>query len=118
MMQQRIRKNDYLDLFDGPDGNVSLGDRKATTTTLQSLFLMNSVFIHDQAGKIADRVLRDASSPADRIQYAYRLVLGRAADEVEVRRVSEYLAVRPNKKDAWAGFVRSLVSSNEFMFVD
>ncbi|MDC0295665.1 PSD1 and planctomycete cytochrome C domain-containing protein, partial [bacterium] len=43
--RQRIRKNRFLDLFDGPDGNLHLGNRYVTTTPLQSLYLMNSPFI-------------------------------------------------------------------------
>ena len=72
MMQQRINKNPYLDLFDGPDGNIQLAERKATTTTLQALFLMNSEFVHEQSDAIAVRALAVDTDLSGRVEWAYR----------------------------------------------
>ncbi len=72
-MQQRFQKNAYLDLFDGPDGNQQMAERKSTTTSLQSLFLMNSQFLHEQSAAIAERLLAGAGAGFDdRVQWAYQ----------------------------------------------
>ena len=129
IMQQRIQKNPYLDLFDGPDGNRSLPTRNATTTTLQALFLMNSKFIHDQAKMIAERLLVEAKDIPSRVDRAYRTIFGRPADADETARAMEFLQAAgkqlaqagdktQRRRLAWAAYLRSMISSNEFMFID
>ena len=119
MMQQRIRKNPYLDLFDGPDGNIPFAERRATTTTLQALYLMNAEELHDQCERIAMRMTAAGRVTAERVDWAYRTIFGRPAREVEIRRADEYLAaVGRSDHIAWTGYIRAMISSNEFMFVD
>ncbi|HAA69254.1 MAG TPA: hypothetical protein DCE55_08950 [Planctomycetaceae bacterium] len=130
MMQQRINKHPYLDLFDGPDGNIQLAERKATTTTLQALYLMNSEFVHDEAAGIATRMMVAVSVTGDRIGWLYRTILGRYPLPAEVQRGEEYLqvsqvelseaGVAPERvlHQAWCGYVRSMLASNEFLFID
>ncbi len=129
IMQQRIQKNPYLDLFDGPDGNRSLPTRNATTTTLQALFLMNSKFIHDQAKMIAERLLVEAKDIPSRVDRAYRTIFGRPADADETARAMEFLQAAgkqlaqagdktQRRRLAWAAYLRSMISSNEFMFIE
>jgi hypothetical protein len=125
LMQQRIQKDPYLDLFDGPDGNVSLSERKATTTTLQALFLMNSEFMHEQSGVLARRILAEADESPARVQLAYHLIFGRAATPAEVDRAEAYLEkvqqprVGPSSEsEAWSGYLRTMISSNEFLYAE
>jgi hypothetical protein len=40
LMQQRIRKQPFLEVFDGADPNAPTGDRPLTTTALQALLLL------------------------------------------------------------------------------
>ena len=125
LMQQRIQKNPYLDLFDGPDGNVSLSERKTTTTTLQALFLMNSEFTHDQSGVLARKLIAEADGIPARVQWAYQLIFGRAATSSEVDRAEAYFekVQQPRggptpESEAWSGYLRTMVSSNEFLYVE
>ncbi len=130
MMQQRIQKNAYLDLFDGPDGNVPLGRRRATTTTLQALFFMNSKLIHEQSQAIATRLLSRTSNPRNHVNWAYRMIFGRAASEFEIAQGEKYLEAlqgqlarleqdeEARRLQTWAAYVRGMLSSNEFLFVD
>ncbi len=48
-MQQRIRRQPFLELFDGADANAETGMRPLTTTALQALYTMNDPFFHAQA---------------------------------------------------------------------
>lgn len=68
---------EMLDLFDAPDGSAVTGQREVTTMPLQSLYLMNSDFVREQAVGFAERVM---SQPVgERLDYAHRLAFGRAA---------------------------------------
>ena len=111
-MQQRIQKNPYLDMFDGPDGGLHLGDRKASVTTLQALYFMNSKFIHEQAEAITERLPEE-----HKVEYLYELVFNRRAEEKELEFAESYFA-KYNSRQRWVGYVRSMLSSNEFLFVD
>ena len=129
-MQQRIQKNPYLDLFDGPDGNVPLGERKSSITSLQALFMMNSEFLHRQAEAIAERLLVRGDSTAERTEWAFETMLGRPVRAEEVEKTEQYLAAAAEQfsssgcqgagceQRAWAGYLRALLSANEFMFVE
>ncbi len=129
-MQQRIQKNPYLDLFDGPDGNRPLSERKSSITPLQALFLMNSEFLHSQAEAIAEGLLARGDSTAERARWTFETVLGRPARAEEVEKTEQYLAEAGKQhrsngcqgagcgQRSWAGYLRALLSSNEFVFVE
>jgi hypothetical protein len=130
LMTQRIRKHPFLALFDGAEPNASTPERVSTTTPLQALFMMNDPFAHEQARKLATRVLRERSDETARIDRAYRLCFGRPPVAAEVARSRQFLtqaqtAFREAKtpaegieSSAWASFARALLSSNEFLFID
>ena len=111
-MQQRIQKNPYLDMFDGPDGGLHLGERKATVTTLQALYFMNSEFIHEQAQSIAERLPKEGQ-----VGHLYELIFNRPAGQEELEFAKAYFT-KDNSQQRWTGFVRSILSSNEFLYVD
>ena len=129
-MQQRIQKNPYLDLFDGPDGNVPFATRRATTTTLQALYLMNSSFVHEQSRLISQRLESLGTDTKGKVQWAYQAVFGRPPGSAEIDRAVTFLARseaqleasasdgKKRQQEAWAGYVRGMISSNEFMFID
>jgi hypothetical protein len=131
-MQQRFQKNAYLDLFDGPDGVQHMPERRSTTTSLQSLFLMNSKFLHEQSSAIAEKLIAQAGPKIDdRVQWAYRNLFARTAQSAEIEKAQEFLTVLKNEhrtagcteaavceQRAWAGYVRAMLSSNAFLFVE
>ena len=112
LMQPRIKKNPFLDLFDGPDGGLHVGDRKSTITTLQALYFLNSEFVHQQAAGILNRLPEQ-----DRVQQLYQLIFNRPANVTEMAFAIRYFA-RGKDEKRWAGYVRSMLGSNEFLFVD
>lgn len=120
-MQQRFVKNDYLDLFDGPDGNLQMSERKVTTTTLQALFMMNSDFIHQRSRVIAERVLEEGANTRERINHAYKLLFGRTPsleETTHVTTVIERLVQDAGESGVWLSVIRSMISSNEFLYLD
>jgi hypothetical protein len=130
LMQQRIRRQPFLDLFDGADPNAVTGLRPVTTTALQALYTMNDPFFHEQADALAVRVAMRYASDLERLRYAYKLVYGRAPAPDEIRDARQFLtkgreslAGSPMLEDrtyreAWASLMRVLLSSNEFLTLD
>jgi hypothetical protein len=130
LMQQRFRKNQYLELFDGADTNATTAIRSVSQTPVQALWAMNSAFAHEQAGSFAQRMFAAFSDEQARIGYAYESALGRPAEAEEIEATQKYLgevsaalaesgvseAQRPVA--AFASFSRVLLTSNEFVFVD
>jgi len=130
LMQQRIRRHPYLDLFDGPDTNGSTDVRPVSITSLQALYLMNNEFVHRQADHLAVRVGMAYSEPAARLSYSYRLLFGREVTPEETTWAQQFLRESrleldkteipfdQRNRQAWASLMRVLLSSNEFFFVD
>ena len=130
LMQQRIRRQPFLDLFDGADSNAVTGVRPLTTTALQALYTMNDPFFHEQADALAVRVGMAYNTNLERLNYACRLLYGRLPGPEEAREFLQFLtaargslkdtAVPEDKKnrEAWASLMRVLLSSSEFLSLD
>ncbi|MBC20350.1 MAG: hypothetical protein CMJ74_08840 [Planctomycetaceae bacterium] len=136
LLQSRLRKIPFIDLFDGPDGNLPFPERRATTTPLQSLYLMNAPFMHQQSQLVADRIMRETENAQAGIDWAYRMLFGRHAEEEEIQAGADFFqqaiesiaTSRQSKdqsggdmeteRDAWAACVRSMFASNSFLYID
>jgi hypothetical protein len=118
LMQQRIRRQPFLDLFDGPDPNAETGVRPLTTTALQALYAMNDAFFHTQAASLAARVKTAAPTDAGRLRHAFRLLYGRAPEKDELRDMTKFLAESGPEDQAWPALMRVLLASNEFLTLD
>ncbi len=119
IMQPRIQKHPYLDLFDGPDGNQPMSERKSTTTTLQALYLMNAEFIHQQARAMAERWSANDGGRDGFLERATRAIYGRPTDSEEMDRALSYFAeASGSEQHKRAGLLRAMLASNEFLFVD
>ena len=125
-MQQRLRKHAFLALFDGADPNSSTATREPSTTPLQSLFMMNDKFAHEQAAKFATRVQQGETDEARQIGRAFLALYARPPQADEVRMATDYLARFREKltakklpaDQAWASLSRALLGANEFLYVD
>jgi hypothetical protein len=129
LMQQRIRKEPFLAIFDGADPNTNTAERQVSTTAIQALWMMNDPFVHTQAKHLAERIMKAASDTPRRVNEAYLLAFGRSATPQEQKLAQEFLAQSrgelkacdaPGDQDtaALASLMRVLLSSNEFIFVD
>jgi hypothetical protein len=86
---------------------------------------MNSDFVARQARSLAGQLLGDGVlDDAGRIRGAYYRVLGRPAQEREIKTALEYIRLFPDKPDsqagrllAWTSFCRALVASNDFLYI-
>jgi len=130
LMQQRIKKHPYLELFDGADPNSSSATRVINTTPLQALFMMNDAFMHEQAGHFARRIIEITRDDKKRISTAYELAFARLPSQEElqtsqryIREYGEKLKVKSVPEEerpmaAWTSFARALLSHNEFVYID
>jgi hypothetical protein len=119
-----------LELLDAPEGASSCECRQTSTTAPQALTFLNGAFSHEQAGRFADRLLREAGeAPAAQVRRAFLLALGRAAGAAETRRSLDFLrrqerliaAEEPGRaggarRRALASFCLVLFNANEFFY--
>ncbi len=109
----RMQLDDVFGAFDCPDAGQIAPRRTSSTTPLQALNLMNSAFLTDQAGFLADRVRSEAGDglPAQ-IDRAFLLAFQRRPDAEEAR-AAEALV----RAHGLAALARALLNANEFVSV-
>lgn len=131
LMTQRLFEHPLLALFDVADTTVSTAVRKSSSVPGQTLFLMNSPFVREQAAAFAERLTDSQAEDVQRVELAYQLALGRPPNEQESTEVIDYLRSCQARwedrseverdeaqQQAWCGLARVLLSSNEFFFVE
>lgn len=70
----------FMANFDSPNREVCTVYESRTNTPLQALNLMNDVAFLEASRKLAERLMREGgATPAQRIDYAYRLLMARDA---------------------------------------
>ncbi len=130
LMVQRNRRHPFLALFDAADPNISVAERQPTTTPTQTLFLMNSPFVHEQSEAFARKLLAAPGDDAARVRLACETAQGHVPTEAEVNGDLAFVAayqqklaaqgIPPDKQaaTAWAALARVLLTSNAFLYVD
>ncbi|HEX7899934.1 MAG TPA: PSD1 and planctomycete cytochrome C domain-containing protein [Planctomycetota bacterium] len=117
LMTQRIQRHPFLALFDGPDTNASTARRDTSTVPTQALYFLNDPFFHARSEGLARRLL--ALPAAERVAAAHRACFQRppaAAEEASARAfLAAYGAPEPA---AWSAYARTLLGSNEFLYLD
>jgi hypothetical protein len=113
-----------LTMFDFGDATTSNETRTETNVAPQALYMMNSDFVAGRAASLARMLLSRETGDARRVERAWFLVLGREPEPAESRMALEYIANFPARSGgdkarelAWSSFCRSLVASNDFLYV-
>ncbi len=109
--------------FDLPDSSTPSGDRNTSVVAPQALFMMNSSVMLTHSKQFAERLLASAGvDDAGRIRAAYEQALSRPPSGAEVDRALTFIAqmmkARPDRTLAWQSFVKSLLSSSEFIYLN
>ncbi len=82
----------FMSNFDAPDREMTCSARERSNTPLQALQLMNDVQHFEAARALAERLLREGGDePAARLEFAWRTVLARAPEPVELERLAPVL---------------------------
>ena len=127
----RVKRSELIPLmtmFDAPEPTQSVGERISTTVPTQSLALMNSPFVRQQAEKLSQSIRPTKETPlAASVDHAYRITFGRvpSADErsqmlafVESQRTLAGTDPATNTDQALTEFCQVLLCLNEFVYVD
>jgi hypothetical protein len=103
-----------FEAFDAPDGVLSCSRRNESTTAPQSLAMLNSRFMMEQAQALAAKV--------QSVEDAWRSVLGRDPSDKEREEAAKFVerqTARLNSKSAaYAELARGLMNLNEFLYVE
>ncbi len=124
LMTKRLTAKPYFQTFDGADPNVCTSDRDQSVTALQALYFVNDQFVHAQAERLADVMVKAAESDTERIEFAVEKILCRPPTREDVELIQAHvtklklqMASRP-ERELWASVNRSLMRLNEFMYID
>ncbi len=122
---------DMFQAFDFGDPSIVNAKRSSTTVAPQALFVMNSSFVLDQSGFLADALLaRSGPNDRERVAEAYLKAFDRTPSSNEVSSAISFLgryetaatAREPDpqkrKRLAWQAFCQILFASNEFIYVN
>ena len=136
---QRTAPYPMLINFDEPDSNVSCTRRRRSDTPLQALNLLNDPVFFEAAQALAIRISQEApADAASRIDWAFKLCLGRKPTSREGERMLKYYddqkqllasdskardAIQPFRIEgsdeasaaAWVGLSRVLLNLDEFV---
>jgi hypothetical protein len=137
---RRSRPLAMLHAFDEPVMEVNCERRQSSTVPTQSLMLMNSQFILDQAARFAARLKTDAGEDrTHQVVRAWQLAFSRPPTEQESSEALEFLTrqiehlnqaaekAAPEEKEKKTGkaelqaltnLCQALLSANEFLYVD
>jgi hypothetical protein len=127
LQQRRTQPLSLLNVFDSPTIVFNCVQRSASTMPLQSLSLLNSEFVVNQARHFAERIDREAvSSPEERVTRAFLLALARGPTDAEmglaldfVRTQRDYYAPKADAElNAWSDFCQMILASNPFLYVE
>jgi hypothetical protein len=81
-----------LAAFDPVEQTLVAGSRETTTVPGQALYLLNAPFVQRQAHALAKRLLEGSRGDHERLEEAYRRVLGRVPSDAELARAEAFLA--------------------------
>jgi hypothetical protein len=114
VFSKRSIRYPMFETFDQPNLVNSIDRRNRTTIAPQALILMNNQMVIFQAGKFAERVLREAGTdPAQQVRHAVQLALGRPADAIELDKGAAFIAGSP---EGLTEFCHILFNLNEFLY--
>lgn len=82
-----------LEVFDPVEQSLVSGSRNATTVPSQALFLLNSSFVRKASLGFAEQLLSrtDLESDADRVTFAFRVILGRLPTAQESKEAVDFI---------------------------
>ncbi|HUG69419.1 MAG TPA: DUF1553 domain-containing protein [Pirellulaceae bacterium] len=110
----RTTPNGFLTTLDCPDPANLTPTRMTTTTPLQSLALYNNDFMLRQARYLAERIKQDVGPEQQaQITRAFELAFGRRPTERELRLAEDFV-----HQQGLFALCRSILNSNEFVYVD
>ena len=115
----RGRLHPVLQLYDFPLATQHTPMRQVTTTPLQQLFVLNSMWIQDRGRALAEAVAA-VNDPTKRVEELYRLALARLPSSSEVRLALDYLEDRAVQADEapWYELAHAILAGSELSYLN
>jgi len=108
----RQRPDGVFGVFDCPDGGQIAPKRTRSTTPLQALNLLNSGFMIQQAGFLAERLEKEAGRDAKaQARHAFALAFQREPDHTEINAAAKLI-----REQGLPVFCRAMLNANEFVY--
>jgi hypothetical protein len=123
-----------LELLDSPDTTSSCEQRRVSTTGPQALTFLNGDFAHEQARRLARRVMRATGDERDnQVRGAFRMGLARGPRPDELKAALDFLRVQEAqirqdvdgtettpviRERALQSFCLTLLNTNEFFYLN
>ncbi len=127
----RVKRSELIPLmtmFDAPEPTQSVGERISTTVPTQSLAMMNSPFVRQQAEKLSQRIRPTQETPLPTsVDLAYRITFARVPSEPERTQMLAFIDSQrtlaggdpaANTDKALTEFCQVLLCLNEFVYID
>lgn len=127
----RVKRSELIAMmamFDAPEPTQSVGERISTTVPTQSLAMMNSPLVRQQAERLAQRIRPNGDMPQleSSIDRAYQIALARKPSETERSRMLAFVEQQraalgndPAAADkALTEVCQVLLCLNEFVYID
>ena len=128
---KQMKELDILNYFDFAEPTQINASRRTTVVPTQSLFLMNSPWIAEQAEALATKLTQDDQLlDSQRVSELILLIFNRKSAEAEIMRGLEFVydferraSIDPTAKSAgppgrlaWTAYIQTLLASNEFLY--
>jgi hypothetical protein len=118
LIYKRNLRLPFMEVFDKPDMMFSCARREKSTHAPQALELMNGQISNDLADALANRLMKERTTMASRVDHGFRLVTGRAPTVKERTRALKYLAAHSEDPRALKEFSLALLNLNAFLYVN
>jgi len=100
-------------VFDFTQPAELAGQRSITAVPTQALFLMNSSVVKKNAEELAERLKKETTDDAERLDLLWLCALNRPVTSTEKEEAKAFLATAGG--DDWAGLCHAILASNEFL---
>ena len=103
---------------------VAVATVQQTNVAPQALFMMNSNFVEERSRSLAKLLLQTETADESRVSRAWYKVLGREPTSEESKTSLQYVQRFPVKSSddnarllAWSSLCRTLIASNDFIYI-
>jgi hypothetical protein len=118
MIYKRNLRLPFEEVFDAPDTLLSCARREQATHAPQALELLNGQTSNELAAVFAARLLKEHTTAAERVDYAWRLAAGRLPTAGEKALSLKFVAANPDDSARMKEFALALFNLNAFLYVN
>lgn len=121
-MTKRLTAQSFMQTFDGPDPNACTATRDSSVTALQALHFLNDDTLHSAAEAIAKHLLQTNRTQEQHLTHLHHLLFHRPPTPEEQALLLTHLKTLEKQTSdpvqAYTSLTRSLLRTNEFLYLD